>query len=155
MLNQGNNAIRNKLAFYTEQLNKLLGQIGASSTTGIATANRKIICIRLIGLIQSMIQVKSKGGKLCDENKKPSATELDNFFSTYVSPNSPFNISVDSDGNLRISPKEINVVNSKNIDAQPLLAVSKDVKIIKCALSTTKTDIDLVNSWIAELNAVG
>ncbi len=152
MLNQGNTLLRNKLAFYTQELEKLLGQWGAHDTRSLALANQKIISIRLIGLIRAMIKAKNQGGKLCNDNQKPSATELDNFFSTYVSPNSPFNLSVDNNGNLQISPKQINPAQSKNINSVPLLTPPTNVKIIKCALNTTAADVDQVNNWLEALN---
>lgn len=152
MLNQGNTLLRNKLAFYTDQLAKLLGQWGLHDTRSMALANQKIICLRLIGLIRSMIQAKTQGAKLCNDNQKPSASELDNFFSTYVSPNSPFNLSVDSNGDLQISPKQINPIQSTNINSTSLLTPPTNTRTIKCALSTTTDQIDQVNIWISQLN---
>ncbi len=155
MLNEGNTLIRNKLQFYTQQLSKLLGQWGAHDTRSIGLANNKIICIRLVGLIRSMIQAKAKGGKLCDDNKKPSASELDNFFSTYVSPNSPFNISVDTNGDLRIAPKTASATRAKNAsNKKPQLTPPKNlpVRIIKCKLSTDGDEIEKVNKWLETLN---
>lgn len=158
MLNEGSLMLRSKIQFYTQQLTKLLGQWGAHDSRSLTLANNKIITIRLVGLIRSMIQVKAKGGKLCDENKKPSASELDNFFSTFVSPNSPFNISVDPEGNLRISPKpnKSKKLKTTGSTANTLLNPPKNlpVRIIKCKLSTDSDDIDKVNQWILQLNDI-
>jgi hypothetical protein len=152
MLNQGDALIRSKLNFYTQELSKFLGQWGAFDSRSVALSNRKIISIRLIGLIQAMIKAKGIGAKLCNESQKPTNTELDNFFGTFVSPNSPFNISVDGDGNLNISPKLTTSKSTKNIQSKPLLTPPANVRIIKCAINTTAEDVSRVNKWISELN---
>lgn len=154
MLNQGDKLIRNKLNFYTQQITQLLGQWGQYDTSAVAAGNQKIICLRLVGLIRAMIKAKSLGSKLCQENHKPSTTELDNFFSTYVSPNSQFNISVDPSGNLQLSPKifQKTIPTGITTTAQPLLTPPPEVKTIKCRLNTSSDDVNKVNLWIAELN---
>lgn len=156
MLEQGNNLIRSKLDFYFKQLDKLLSSTGINHLNSVGVANNKLVVVRLIALIKAIIKVNNQGTKLCQEGQKPGPTELDNFFNTFIGPQSPFDISVDPDGNLRIEEKPKDKVNPTTIEVsgKKLLFFAPVSKTFGCGLATSQDDIDKVNKWISELNTV-
>lgn len=153
LLDEGSALIRNKLDFYFKQLDKILKTFGTNTASTIETSNKKLIILRLIGLIQAMIKVHNQGTDLC-KGQTPAPTELNNFFNTFISPNSPFNISVDPDGTLRIDEKTSPNPQAINIDAQKLLPqlFSPVSATFRCQMATTQIDVDKVNMWISQLN---
>lgn len=156
LLNQGNTLIRGKLDFYMKQLQKILGSFGTNTMSTVDSATKKLIILRLIGLIQGVIKVRNQGTSLC-AGQTPAPTELNNFFNTFISPTSPFNLSIDPEGNLHIDEKTSQMPNTINVDAQkllPQLFSPVSVTFQKCQLATTPTDINKVNMWMSQLNNV-
>jgi len=167
-LNFGNTIVRKKLYFYTTQIEKLLHTWGIKDGQYMNQANQKIITLRLIGLVKAMIEFRSKGMKLCEVGNKPGRTEMDNFYGHFLSPTSPFTISVDANGNLRIDEKskELPKKNQKNIDKVKHIASTDRLQIpktlldslqpvsqiFKCKITTTKDDVAKVNNWIKQLD---
>lgn len=159
LLDEGNNLIRAKLDFYFAQLEKILSSFGGNTTNTISISSKKLVILRLIGLLQAIIKVHLQGVDLCKKGTStPAANELDNFFNNFINPNSPFNISIDKDGNLRVDEKQpITSPTSINIEAQKLLPqlfspVSKTFP--RCNFSTSPEDVTKVNNWIAQLNTI-
>ena len=101
-----------------------------------------------------MIKVKSKGAKLCESYEKPAVSELNNFYNHYVSPNTPFSISVAQNGDLRIGEKSEGkptggiTTTGKKLLTPMFQPVSTT---FKCRISATQDDISKVNRWITEL----
>ncbi len=155
-MNEGNISLRNKVDFYSQQLQKLLKQWGNHNINYSRIANDKLLVVRLIAFVSAMIKAK-QNGQVCN-GIKPAPSELDNFFGRYLSPNSPFNITVDKDGNLRLEEK-INTkpivgisVGSKPLLKAPIIPVTQT---FTCNLNTSSTDINKVNTWIDQLNSTG
>lgn len=154
MLDEGNQFLRKKLNFYFNQLDKILKSSGVNGVNMLASSNKKLVIIRLINLIRAVIKVHNQGTNLC-AGMQPAPTELDNFFSTFISPTSPFNISVDPDGSLRLEEKPSkNVKPAISVVAQKLIPFSPVSKVFRCQFATTPEDVDKVNNWIAQLNSV-
>ncbi len=161
MLEQGNTLIRNKLDFYFKQLDKVLKSFGENSLSTISISSRKLVVIRLIGLIQAIIKVQNQGINICDKQNKPRISELDNFFGTFISPTSPFVISVDPDGGLRIEekPRGGSTAPPGSFSPQPKKLLETNLfapvsTVLKCKFATTAEDADKVNNWISQLNGV-
>lgn len=151
ILNQGNNLLRNKVLFYSNQLQKLLGEWIGHDLRYNALAGQKLVIVRLISLVRAIIKARGQG-HIC-ENKKPGKAELDLLFSTFLSPTSPFNISIDDNGNLRLEEKAVKP-NSTTIEGKPLLIPPTQplTVVIKCSMNTSQNDIEKVNKWMSELD---
>lgn len=154
-LDSGQILLANKINFYTKQAGKLFRQWHIKDQSHVAHAQKKLINIRLIGLIAGMIKVKSKGSKLCENYEKPAASEINNFYHNYISPTSPFSISLGTAGDLHIGEKSEGdptggIVNQgKNL----LTPLFKPVNTtFKCRIHTSDEDVDRVNKWITQLD---
>ncbi len=154
-LDQAQRLIRNKLSFLTKEAEKLLSSHHGKDLGYTAMSRDKLVVIRLVGLVKAMISAVSSGKKLCADQAKPSITEIDNFYQHYVSPSSPFKISVDGDGNLVIAEKEAGQLAQRpkalvlnNITFNPVSA------IFKCPIASTEDDASRVNDWILELDKI-
>jgi hypothetical protein len=171
---KGRNKLQEKFAFFMNAITKLAGDWGLNDESYIANSGKKLINLRLQGFLVALIEALSKGKPICDPRvNKPAPTELENFFDTFLNPNSPFRLSVDKDGNITIEEP----INGSSDTDRPttsdgsmlpnvpkVLGLTQEsllrnlvtpIKVtIKCKLDTTSEDIDKVNRWMEELNQV-
>jgi hypothetical protein len=162
-LTSSSNEMRTKLQVYVDELQKFLVLAGGHDTTYMITAQKKLITIRLIAFIVAMIKAKSKGSKFCKPGEKPAPAALDNFFNNFLSPNSPFSISVDAAGNLIVDEKlpQNQLGTAKNIDVADVLTKPRNLidfgpvkTVFKCPVATTVDDVDRVNTWMLQLDKI-
>jgi hypothetical protein len=172
-----------KLKFYIDQIKALTGEIGNGDIANIAASLRQLKIIRLIAFVAGMITAVSKGQLACSAGRKPpELSELDNFFENFVNPNSPFNLWIDNEGNIRVDEKlddfvvavapssqENGLPNIGNvfqfegqdlvdpsvaqaIDQTQTILVESVQAVVPCRFNTTTADANKVNQFIAELN---
>ncbi len=170
-ITEGRDYIKNKLAFYVDQLNALFGELSSGDGTYLKIAFKKLTLIRLIGFISSVISAMAQGVSLCASGAKPDElSELDNFFNTYLNPNSSFAVTLDKSGNIHVFDKFLsnqpNMIQSEGSDvvdpalAEEIRSTSQSLNTtvdiqVPCKLKTTSVDeANKVNQWIAELNQV-
>jgi hypothetical protein len=129
---------------------------------------KKLTLLRLIFFIQAIISSLSKGMSVCTPGQSPQVSELDNFFNTYVNPNSSFNLWVDSNGDLQVSEKDPDLAKllPKTLEYQgesPIIksvnntmqTIIQPIKMkIPCKLETSQENSDKINTWITELNKI-
>ena len=165
------NHIKQKLEFYIDQVKAMLGELGFGDAAYLKISLKKLTLIRLIAFIVAVITAIAKGQQACSPGKNPEASELDNFFSNFLNPNSSFSMSVDEDGNLHMDEK-IPLLNDPNVFqfegksiinpelAQQInstaVALSRSAEVkIPCKLETETGDVEKVNRWISELDSTG
>lgn len=154
--------IKSKLAFYLDQINKLLGDWNGDSVSYLTFGLEKLQIVRLIALISAIIDLKRKGGELCLEGERPTIPELDNFFNNFLNPNSFFKLTVDDKGDVRVEEPDLPTYvleddenGAKIISYEPdnLLTVPVSVRV-DCVLQTSPEDVDKLNKLIRELDKV-
>jgi hypothetical protein len=165
------NYIKTKLEFYIDQVKAMLGELGFGDVAYLKISLKKLTLIRLIAFIGAIIAAIAKGQQLCSPGKSPEVSELDNFFTSFLNPNSSFSISINDDGSLHLDEK-VPLLNSPNVFQfegksviNPDLAqqisttaaeLSRNVEVkIPCKLEVQTTDVEKVNRWISELDSAG
>lgn len=160
--------IQNKLGFYIDQIKALSGDLTAGDLSYLQLSLKKLTLLRLIFFIQAIISSLSKGMSVCTPGQSPQVSELDNFFNTYVNPNSSFNLWVDSNGDLQVSEKDPDLAKllPKTLEYQgesPIIksvnntmqTIIQPIKMkIPCKLETSQENSDKINTWITELNKI-
>lgn len=183
MLAQGKQTIQDKLNFYIEEIQAMLGDLGGGDNAYLSISIRKLKIVRLIGFVVAVIKAITQGHPACSNEGKPAElSELDNFFNTFLSPNAPFNVWIDEQGQLRIDEKDDrlkdvivsttgqaefpNVDNVISFEGNQIVDPSLASKLaaatsaltgptrakIPCKLKTSATDADKLNQFIADLN---
>ncbi len=154
--------LRNRLTFYLDQLNKLTGDWNGDSTTYLTQSLDKLQIVRLIALVQAIIDIIRTGGQLCLAGEIPTESELNAFFGNFLNPNSFFQLTVDDDGNLRIEEPgpityrledEEDGVKIIPYEPENLLQVPVQVTT-ECSILANPADVDTINRWIRELDKV-
>lgn len=171
-LAEGKARIENKLDFYVKQVQAMLGELGGSDSAYLLALTRKLKIVRLIAFVSAIIRATALGHAACSTAKQPGLNEIDNFFHTFLNPNSPFDMWVDDDGQMHIDEKiegqAETLPNTENVlqfEGEPLLesvaiqaeevaaTLSTPVRaLIPCRLELETGDISKVNEWMAELN---
>lgn len=160
--------VHEKVQFYIDQMKALLGELNGGDIAYLKGTLRKLTIVRLIGFVTAVITAISKGQSLCSSgSSNPSKSELDTFFADYLNPSSPFQFSVDDNGNIHIDEVlPTTLQNQDNVavfDGGPLLdpqvvqtiqtSLEQPIQaVITCRFSTTKDEAEQVNEWIEELN---
>lgn len=175
-IQDGKAAIQERLSFYYSQLDKLTGELGVNGDGYVKLSMKKLKILRLVNFIRAIIQAMTTGQLSCGkEGRSANRDELDNFFTNFLNPNIPYNISIDQNGIIRIDdifpdnrdprpsfdkeaeppiidePNNINQI-IQNLQGELLTPVEIE---IPCKLETTPGESSKINEWIAELNKVG
>lgn len=158
----GRNYASSKLDFYIGALKKALSDYTGDSQNYMKIAAQKLKTVQLIKLVISMIELRRRGGQLCKAGQTPQQRELDNFFQTFLNPNSFVQIAVDPDGLIRVEgPAEVLYQIEEPGEGAKILSYEPEgllqrpaAMAFKCTFHTDPTDIDKVNKWIQELNKV-
>ena len=166
--------IKNKVAFYVNQVKAMMGELGAGDTAYLQGKMQALTLIRMIAFVAAIISALSKGQSACSPGKTPEQSELDNFFKNFLTPQTPFNVWIDPDGNIHAdektpvnSPTDLSPLSSNGnvvqFKGEPLVdpAVIQQITVklteaihipVPCKLETSTTDLEKLNSWIGILN---
>jgi hypothetical protein len=166
-IQEGKETIQAELDFYIEEIKALLGETTGSGGIHLRLSLRKLKLIRMVSFIIAIITAISKGHASCSNTgKTPQASEIDGFFKDFLSPNSPFDMYVDEEGQIVIEEqgdpllaKGENVFQFKGEDfispevAEVTKTLSDPIRaVIPCRFETTSEDVTKVNRWIEELS---
>lgn len=168
---EGKEAIQEKLAFYINNAKALLSETAGGGSAYLKIGIRKLQFVRLISFIAAIITAINKGQLACSkEGRSPSISEIDNFFSNFLNPNIPYNVSVNVDGDILIDSVVPNSIRGVDIDGEDAVSApefgSIDEKVedlksrvveyvqisIPCTMKTKPGESDKINKWIQELN---
>lgn len=159
---EGRDYTSSKLNFYVEVIKKAMTDTTGDTNAAIRLAGEKVKVVRLISLVISILNLRKKGSKLC-EGENPTTSELSNFFSNFLNPNSFIQFTVDQTGNITVGEPQDPIFQIEepnkgakilNYEPDSLLAMPAQMTF-KCAFHTSGTDIAKVNSWIEDLNRAG
>jgi hypothetical protein len=165
--------IQGKLDFYMNQVKALMGEMGNNDTAYLRSKMKLLQIVRMIVFVKAIITAIMKGHAACsDSGKSPELSELDNFFQNFLSPNSPFDIWIDNNGQMhldeRIPNRDKTLPDGQNViqfEGEPLIdptlvpIVEKIVSSLQsvrtvapCKLEASVGDVERINQQIEELN---
>lgn len=169
--------IRRKMDFYIQQIEAMVNEMGGGDTAFLKKKLNVLQIVRMIAFVIAIINALSKGHAACSNTgKNPEASEIDNFFQNFLSPQSPFNLYVDSNGQIKIDeqlPDLADTLETLNqfgnvlqFEGESLLdptaaqtveeiaiALTTPAQLVTpCKLETTAENVEKVNQWITELN---
>jgi hypothetical protein len=156
-LMRGEALVRNRLAFYLNQLNKMTGDINGDQVKYLTFGLGKLQVVRLIALIAAIIDLKRKGGQLCIEGGVPSVSELNNFFNNFFNPDSSFKLVALDNGKVRIEEPGAVLyepeTSAKIISYEPDDLLQKPVSVeIDCGLKANPEVVEQINRIIKGLD---
>lgn len=166
--------IQGKLDFYISQVKALTSGMGGNDTAYLRSKMKLLQIVRMIAFIKAIITAIAKGHAVCsDSGKSPELSELDNFFHNFLSPNSPFDIWIDDNGQMhldeRIPNRDKTLPDGQNMiqfEGKPLIdptlvpVVEKIVSglqsvraVAPCKLEASSAEeVEKVNQQIRELD---
>lgn len=168
-LDNGVNTVKTKLDFYIRQANSMMGEMGSGDAAYLQSKTQALTLVRMIAFVIAIISALSKGHAACSPSKTPEQSELDNFFQNFLGPQTPFNIYVGPDGQIRAEEKlSISAAplsdkgNVVQFEGEPLLdpavvqqiqtKLVEPIKISPCKLEVKSSDVDKIDTWIKQLN---
>jgi len=167
--------LKNRLAFYIEEIKAMLGEFGLGDATYLRLSMRKLTIIRMISFIVAVITAMAQGHDACSgDGKTPSTDAIDNFFNTFLNPQSAFNMWVDDKGLIHVDEKvaslDVSILSSDGnvfeFEGEDLLSPTitqttqqisqaltvPTTKTLPCRLDTPVAEANKVNRWMAELD---
>jgi hypothetical protein len=156
--------IEGKLAMYTNQIKAMLRELSAGDTAYLAAKLQALNLVRMIAFVVAIIAALMKGHAACNTSKSPEQDELNNFFSNFLNPSSSFNVYVDPNGQLQLTPKvPVSLVplsadgNVLQLEGQPLIELPASVpQKLPCKLTApSQQEAAKLANWISELNNLG
>ena len=159
--------IEGKMNFYLLQVKAMLGEISGGDAAYIQAKTETLNLVRMISFVIAILTALTKGHAACDTSKSPEQSEMDNFMQNFLSPQTPFDIYIDPQGNLQLAEKNqggapsdtpsISIQGSSFIDNTLIQQIQDNLTKAMtvpspCQFNTTPNDADRINAWIAQLN---
>jgi hypothetical protein len=165
---EGADKIEEKLGFYIEQLDSLVGEFNEKSQLYIDFGLKKLERVRLIFLIAAIINALSKGRLSCSRNNTNQG-EMEAFINDFLNPNTSYTIRLDPQGELIIDERIIDMPDSTTKDAEPLItpeyatiqdqitnlsqSTVEQVNIkVPCKMRTQSGSSSKINQWVSSLS---
>ena len=159
--------IQEKLNFYIDQVKAMLGELGGGDAAYLQLKLKVLQIIRMISFVTAIIAAITQGHLACQADRSPALSEVDNFFNTYLNPNSAFNLSI-VDGEILVTEggakvfdplyEPENVLKFEGNSLLPEIYQAADdivqpIKVgIPCKLELSVEDTSKVNQWMRELS---
>jgi len=163
--------IKEKLNFYIDQVKAMLGEFGVGDSAYIQAKLKILKIIRMVSFVTAIIIAISQGHAACNPEREPELNDIDNFFNTYLNPNSAYSIRVDN-GELVVTEKDPNFDNAigslsetENVikfEGEDLLLpelkkvadnLVNPIRVaLPCKMQLQISQVDQTNQWIKELS---
>lgn len=165
--------IKDKLDFYINQVKAMLGELGSGDTSYLQAKVKILQIIRMVSFVVAVITAITQGHIACKQDRSPELSEVDNFFNTYLNPNSSFNLSI-AEGEIVVTEKNNAYLDTRDGPTAPLSELGnmltfegedllpeihkaatnivQPIRVsIPCKLELNVDDVNKVNRWMEEL----